>query len=207
MEFIKKIKEYLADPKKKALTQLGLYGIFFIFVFIFLNSGSNSTPNYSEYIEKEDNTTVSNYEYVYKINNNEVVNQITGTFKNNEDTFNYNNLNYTKKDGIVYFNNAPVENLNFDVDKYKYSKIEELIENNESKTTYKDTNKVVYSMNVNKYFDIMNEPENMVDTLDIQMTYTVESNDYIEYVLIDLSNYYEYKYTIEINYNNINAIE
>ena len=26
------------------------------------------------------------------------------------------------KDGIVYFNNAPVENLDFDVDKYKYSK-------------------------------------------------------------------------------------
>ena len=94
MGFIRKIKEFLSDPKKKSLTLLGMYGVFFIFVFIFLNSGSNSNANYSEYINEEQTDEVRNYEYIYKINNNDVITEINGTLKDNIDTFNYNNLNY-----------------------------------------------------------------------------------------------------------------
>ena len=43
MKQINNIKEFLSDPKKKSLTQLGLYAIYFIFVFIFLNSAEKTT--------------------------------------------------------------------------------------------------------------------------------------------------------------------
>lgn len=206
MEYFKKIKELLKDPKKKALVQLGIYGIFFLIVFILLsNGGKSSNSNYSDYVEE--NTDVTNYEYVYKLNNNEVINQITGTLNNNEDTFNYNGLNYIKKEGVVYLNNTPVT-LDFDVDKYKYNNIELLIENNDSKTTYNDSNKVVYNMNVIKYFNLLKEVNNcsIMDCNNINVAITIEEDNYINYVLIDLSNYYGYKYNIEINYNNINKI-
>ena len=45
MEYIKNIREALKDPKKKSLTQLGLWLMFFIFVSIILRSAdSNDTP-------------------------------------------------------------------------------------------------------------------------------------------------------------------
>lgn len=205
MEFIRKVREWLKDPKKKALTQLGLYAIFFVFVFILIGMGNNSsTPNY---VPEETNKEVTNYEYIYKINNNEIINQITGTLNNNEDIFNYNGLNYEKKEGIVYLNNTPVT-IDFDVDRYKYKNIELLIENADSKTTYTDSSKVVYNMNIDEYFTLLNEVNNcsIMDCSIINIPITVEQDNYISHVLIDLSNYYGYKYIIEINYNNINKI-
>lgn len=213
MNYFNKTKEFFKNPKNKSLTLLGIYAIFFVFVFAVTSSGTSSTPNYSnenkENIEKQKIIdTISNYEYIYKINNNEVINEIIGTYNNNEDTFNYNGINYLKKDGIIYMNNAPVENLGFDVDKYKYNKIELLIENSDSKTMYQDSKKIVYTMNINEYFTLLNEVNNCtnIDCNSIEVPITVESNEYINHVLIDLSNYYGYKYNIEINYNNINKI-
>ena len=205
MNFIKTIKEWLGDSKKKALTQLGLYAVFFIFVFILIGMGNNSgTPNY---VPSETNKEVTNYEYIYKINSNEVINQITGTLNNSEDIFNYNGLNYVKKEGVVYLNNAPAT-LDFDVDRYKYKNIELLIENANSKTTYTDSSKVVYNMNGVEYFALLNESNNcsILDCSIINVPITVEKDNYISHVLIDLSNYYGYKYVVEINYNNINKI-
>ena len=199
-----KIKEFMGDPKKKALTQLALYGIFFIFVFMFINAGSSST---TDYIPSETTNTVSSYEYIYKINNNEIIEEITGTLQNNEDVFNYKGINYNKKEDIIYLNNEPIT-LDFDIDKYKYDKIELLTLNSDSKTTYTDNNKVVYNMSMKEYFTLLNENnncENMDCTL-INALITVESDDYINHVIIDLSNYYGYKYNIEIHYNNINKI-
>lgn len=205
MSFFKSVSEGLKDPKKKALTKLGIYAMFFVFVFIFIGSVGNSrTPNI---ILEENNDTITNYEYIYKINNNDVINQITGTLKNNEDTFNYNGLNYIKKEGVIYFNNTPTT-LDFDIDRYKYEKIELLIENSDSKTTYTDSTKVVYNINSNKYFSLLNEINNCstIDCTIINVPITVESEKFINHVIIDLSNYYGYKYNIEINYNNINKI-
>ena len=205
MDCIKKIREWLKDPKKKALTQLGLYAVFFVFVFILIGMGDNS--NTPDYVPEETNKEVTNYEYIYKINNNEVINQITGTLNNNGDTFNYNGLNYVKKEGVVYLNNTPVT-LDFDVDRYKYKNIELLIENANSKTTYTDSSKVVYNMNIVEYFTLLNEVNNcsVLDCTIINVPITIENDNYINHVLIDLSNYYGYKYIVEINYNNINKI-
>lgn len=208
MNYFNKTKEFLKDPKKKSLTLLGIYAIFFIFVFAVTSSGTSSTPNYSPESKEKNIDTTSSYEYIYKINNNEVINEINGTYNNEEDTFNYNGLNYIKKDGIIYLNNTPVDNLDFDIDRYKYNNMELLIENSDSKTTYKDSNKIVYTMNVNEYFTLLNESNNCsnIDCTIIEIPITVESDDYINHVIIDLSNYYGYKYIIEINYNNINKI-
>ena len=205
MEFIRKVREWLKDPKKKALTQLGLYAVFFIFVFILIGMGGNSsTP---DYIKEDTNKEVTNYEYIYKINNNEVINEIVGTLNNSEDTFNYNGLNYVKKEGVIYLNNTPIT-IDFDIDRYKYKSIELLIENADSKTTYTDSKKIVYNMNVVEYFTLLNEVNNcsVIDCTIISVPITVEKDDYISYVSIDLSNYYGHKYIVEINYNNINKI-
>lgn len=206
MDFFSKVRDNLKDPKKKALTQLGIYAIFFIFVFIVLNNSGNSSN--MDYIPEETTDIVSNYEYIYKINNNDVINQITGTLKSDEDSFNYNSLNYIKKDSIIYFNNTPVT-IDFDVDRYKYDKIELLIENSDSKTTYTDSSKIVYNMSANEYFTLLNEVNNCstMDCTIINVSIAVESDTYINHVIIDLSNYYGYKYIVEINYNNINSIE
>ena len=205
MNFIKTVREWLKDPKKKALTQLGLYAVFFIFVFILIGMGGNSsTP---DYIKEDTNKEVTNYEYIYKINNNEVIQNITGTLNNSEDIFNYNGLNYVKKEGVIYLNNTPIT-IDFDIDRYKYKSIELLIENADSKTTYTDSKKIVYNMNVVEYFTLLNEVNNcnILDCSIISVPITVEEDNYISHVIIDLSNYYGYKYIVEINYNNINKI-
>lgn len=205
MEFIRKVREWLKDPKKKALTQLGLYAVFFIFVFILIGMGGNSsTP---DYIPEDTNKEVTNYEYTYKINNNEVINEILGTLDNDEDTFNYNGLNYVKKEGVIYLNNTPVT-IDFDIDRYKYKNIKLLTQNADSKTTYTDSKKIVYNMNIVEYFTLLNEANNcnILDCTIISVPITVEEDNYISHVLIDLSNYYGHKYIVEINYNNINKI-
>lgn len=205
MEFIRKVREWLKDPKKKALTQLGLYAVFFIFVFILIGMGGNSsTP---DYIPEDTNKEVTNYEYTYKINNNEVINEILGTLDNDEDTFNYNGLNYVKKEGVIYLNNTPVT-IDFDIDRYKYKNIKLLTQNADSKTTYTDSKKIVYNMSIVEYFTLLNEANNcnILDCTIISVPITVEEDNYISHVLIDLSNYYGHKYIVEINYNNINKI-
>ena len=205
MNFFSKVRDNLKDPKKKSLTQLGLYAIFFIFVFIVLNNGGNSQT--TDYMPEENIDTVSSYEYIFKINNNNIINEISGTLKNSEDMFNYNGLNYNKKEGVIYFNNTQAT-IDFDIDRYKYDKIELLIENSDSKTTYTDSRKVVYNMTAGEYFSLLNEVNNcgVMDCSMINIPITVESDTYINHVIIDLSNYYGYKYNIEINYNNINKI-
>lgn len=205
MDVINKIKEWLSNPKKKSLTLLGIYFIFFVVVFILTSGGNSETPNYVE--KEQNNNIISNYNYIYRINNNEVINEISGTYKDNIDTFNYNGLNYTKNDGFVYLNNNQVQ-IDFDIDRYKYDKIQTLIDNSDSKTTYQDSKKIVYNMNIVEYFTLLNETNNCtsIDCSYINVSIAVESNDYINNVIIDLSNYYGYKYTIEINYDNINKI-
>ena len=205
MNFFKQSKEWLGNPKNVALTKLGMYGIFFIFVFILIGSGGNTQS--PTYIPQETNDTVTSYEYIYKINNNETIGEITGTLKDGEDVFNYNGLNYKKVEGIIYFNDTPTT-IDFDIDKYKYEKIQVLIENSDSKTTYNDDSKIVYNISSDKYFSLLNEVNNCstIDCTIINVPITIESEKYINHVIIDLSNYYGYKYTIEINYNNINKV-
>ena len=154
MNFFRKVRENLKDPKKKSLTLLGIYAIFFIFVFIIIRFGETADYNYDYEKENGEETTneVLNYNYSYKIENNKEVIEIVGTYKDKIDTFNYNGFNYIKENDIVYLNSEPIE-IDFNVDKYKYDKIELLIENSDSETKYKDSNKIVYNINLPKYFE------------------------------------------------------
>lgn len=208
MNFIKNIRENLKDPKKKALTQLGIYGVFFIFVFAVL---SNSNAPVENYIEEEIPVGVNSYEYIYKINNNGVLSEVNGTLTETEEIFNYNGLKYFKIDGVVYLNNEIVTEV-FNTDLYKYNNIETLIKDSEfiEKITYKDnTEKTTYNISMDKYFNVTNEVNNCttMDCTIVNSSIIVESSDNINKVTIDLTNYYGYLYTIEINYNNINNIE
>ena len=83
-----------------------------------------------------------------------------------------------------------------------------MIKNSDSKTTYKESKKIVYTIGTNKYFSTLTSNNCIGENCELTQVYiTVEQDKYIEYVIIDLSNYYGYKYTVEINYNNINSIE
>lgn len=213
MKFFSSIREGLKDPKKRSLTLLGLYAIFFIFVFIFINSApSNPTPKLPDddnVGNNNDTGKVDSYEYSYKISNNTIV---SGVHKLNEDMFTYNNLKYYRKDNVIYFNDSVVENFEFSIDKFSYETMEELLKECEfeQETTYKDGNKkTTYNINVQKYFAFLNE-FSVCDTVDCSTTFaslTVDTKDYINSIVIDLTKYYGYSYLIEINYSNINNIE
>ena len=85
-----------------------------------------------------------------------------------------------------------------------------MIQNSEfvEKTTYKDgREKTIYSISIDKYFDFMQQI-NSCDTKDcslINANITVDKLEYINSILIDLSNYYDYQYLINIKYFNINT--
>ena len=70
MNYFNKVKEYLKDPKKKSLTLLGIYIVFFIFVFA-ITSGSSEPQSIKSFEEKEEISFLDNYKemkgYEYKI--------------------------------------------------------------------------------------------------------------------------------------------
>ena len=222
---MKKILEDLKNPKKKSLVMFGLYGIFFIFVFIIISTGKtyDDTETYKDYIniktskieEKNDNI-VSNYEYIYKIIDRENITEITGTKTENKETFVINGKSYYKQDNNIYLNdgtNALVTDNLFNTDLYSYKNIEEFLKekSTKEKTLYEDkTSKEIYSINSKVYFDYIKEDKcSNIDCSNIFIDIVVNKNskEQIEKVNINLTNYYKYNYTIEINYNNINNIK
>lgn len=215
MNFFRSVRDNLRDPKKRALTQLGLYLLFFIFVFAVLSSGNSSIPNYVLDTKKNvDDTSVISYEYVYEINDNNNSLIINGTYKNNEEVFNYNNVNYYRKDDKLYINNSeltPVENINFNIDKFKYNSIDNLIKNSDfiNETEYNDGNKKSnYFIVASKYFELINEESNCeLFDCSASINVIVESSNYLNNILVDLSNYYKYSYNVKITYSNINNIQ
>ena len=108
MEYVKKIKEFLSDPKKKSLTQLGLYAIFFIFVFIFLNSAEK--PTSIQKIE-ETKTPLEYYSdmtgYTYKVTytNLNKIDIIDGIYYDNKSLFTFNNTKYYYEDSLYIIDN------------------------------------------------------------------------------------------------------
>lgn len=87
LDFIRNIRENLKDPKKKAITQLILYAIFFTFVFLlFANAGSKH--DYVEPIKEK----VITYDYIYNININNVINNTTGKSRDDNEIYSYNKI-------------------------------------------------------------------------------------------------------------------
>ena len=181
------IIEILKNPKKRAIIQLVLYGIFFTIVLIMINTKSNDASSYNEYKEKniEQNeiintdTEINEYEYEFIIDNIE----IDGNIVDGENTFVIDNITYVKSNDITY-NMSTNEQVNdFNIDKYLYNNIEQLIEKSEfiEKTTFKDNSeKTTYLLNDENYCNECN----MI----------VEKSDYINKVTIGEN--IELKYTI-----------
>ena len=220
---MKKILEDLKNPKKKSIVILSAYGIFFIFVFIIIATGKtyNNSETYENYVkpskitEKVDNT-VSNYEYVYKIVDNTNISEIIGTKTDRKETFAINGKSYYKQDNNIYLNdgtNTVVTDNLFNTDLYSYKNMEEFLKEKSAKekTIYEDkTSKEIYSINSKDYFAYTKEDKcSNVDCSNIFIDIVVNKNskEKIEKVNINLTNYYKYNYTIEINYNNINNIK
>lgn len=213
MNYIKQTKEFLKDPKKKALTQLAIYGVFFIFVFILINSSGNrvSTP-----IIEESKTPIEYYEdmtsYDYKVTytNIDKVDIIEGTYYNSTSLFTYNNLKYYYEDMLYVINNDSyiLSNIEYDVSKIFNKNLYTIFENlnEESKTTYKDgkviTNYTLDSTVIYKY--LYNTESSYTNLISVSIT---ESDDVITNITIDLTNLGLYLNKIEVEYSNINNIE
>lgn len=213
MSYIKKTKEFLKDPKKKSLTQLAIYGLFFIFVFILINSSENvvDTPIVEEQqtpIEYYDDMT--SYDYKITYTNIDRVDVIEGTYYNNTSLFNYNNLKYYYEDMLYVINNDSytLSNIEYDVSKMFNKNLHTIFNslNEESKTTYKDgkviTNYTLDSNIIYKY--LYNMESTYIDLVSVSMT---ENNNIITNITIDLTNLGLSLNKIEVDYSNINNIE
>lgn len=210
MEYIRKVKEFLKDPKKKALTQLGIYAIFFIFVFALLNSSSNNTQPL-----EEPKTPIESYEemqgYNYKVTytNMDKIDIVEGTYYDNKSLFTYNNQKYYYEDSLYIIDNDSyyLTGIGYNIPKI-FSKnlisiINELEE--ESKTAYKDGTLVTtYTIDSNKMYNYLFELESNYDSL-VTISIT-ESEEEIHNIVIDLTSLGLNLTKIEIDYTYINMI-
>lgn len=89
LDFIKSIREGLKNPKKKAITQLILYVIFFAIVFLLLANAENK----SDYVDiaKPKEKSIS-YDYIYDINQNNIIDHIMGTSSDENDFYSYDKI-------------------------------------------------------------------------------------------------------------------
>ena len=213
MNYIKQTKEFLKDPKKKAITQLAIYGVFFIFVFILINSSGNrvTTPIIEESkTPTEYYADMTSYDYKVTYTNIDKVDIIEGTYYNNTSLFDYNNLKYYYEDMLYVINNNSyiLSSIEYDVTKIFNNNLHTIFENlnEESKTTYKDgkviTNYTLDSNIIYKY--LYNMESTYANLVSVSIT---ESENVITNITIDLNNLGLYLNKIEIEYNNINNIE
>ena len=196
IKFIKQIKEALKDPKKKAITSLVLYLLFFVFVYFIITSASDNIS----YIP-DDTEEKMNYNYVIDIDENNIKTVVNGVYSDIE-SFNYNNATYTIKDNLIYLNDVVVDNpIKYNITDYYYDSINELIKKSEfiEKTTYRDNNtKTVYNIKVSDFFN--NTNYECLDNCLNDIVISVYEESYIYNVIIDLTSVNNYKYIIDIKY-------
>ena len=213
MNYIKQTKEFLKDPKKKALTELAIYGVFFIFVFILINSsnGSVNTPIIEESknpIEYYEDMTSYDYKVIYT--NIDKVDIIEGTYYDNTSLFTYNNLKCYYEDMLYVINNDSyiMSNIEYDVSKIFNKNLHTIFENlnEESKTTYKDGKVITsYTLDSNIIYNYLYNTESTYTNL-VSVSIT-ENNDIITNITIDLTNLGLYLNKIDVEYSNTNNIE
>jgi len=213
MEYIKKIREFLKDPKKRALTQLGLWAIFFVFVFTLLNSGE--TTNIDIPVIEDPKTPLEVYKdmkgYTYKVTytNLDKTDIIEGTYYNNMSLFTYNTLKYYYDSSLYVIDNDSyyLTNIEYDITKIFNNNLKKIVDKLEeqSKTTYKDgtitTNYIVLSNDIYNYlYGVENTYTNYVN---VNIT---EKENKITNITIDLSGIDLNLKKIEIEYSNIDNI-
>lgn len=192
------IKNFLSDPKKKSLTQLAIYAVFFIFVFIMIGTGKdNDSKNVVVETEKEINK-VNSYNYKIDITESGIINTITGFYKDNAYIFDYNGVTYIYKENKTYLNENIIDDV-FKIDEYSYANIEKLMEYSESETTYKNSNKVTYRINMTEYISDQLSEKGMYDVDGGYLNLTVEKDTYIYSATFE----YENGINIKVYYSNI----
>lgn len=214
MNFIKGIKEGLKNPKTKSLTMLGIYFVFFLFVFILLNSAENR--NNVPIIEENEKSTIDNYQamesYQYKFNyiNNGLSNIIEGTYFKDTTLFNYNNNKYYFENDLIYIINNDsyyLENIEYNITKlFSKNLYNILVDLKEvSTTTYNDgTKEINYVMDSNKFYNYYYENiSNYQNNIGVKI---VEKDNNINSIIFDLTSLNISLSRIEIDYYNINNI-
>lgn len=174
LDFIRSIREGLKDPKKRAITKLCLYGIFFIIVFILINNSSrlNNGINNNN-IEPTPTKKEYSYNYIYDINTNNTINHITGKSFDENDFYSYDKMKAL-------------------IDKCEF------IESN----TYKDESgnkitKTTYNIKASDYYD------ECTGNCDSIITVTTYEKEFIYNVIIDLTSVTNYPYVINIEFENL----
>ena len=229
---MKKIKEFLkevrSDKRKKGLFSLGLWFLFFVFVFLLLGNPRDSYENYYKQqskLEEEDvnNTKVqllenslenynnmSNYEFSYNIdisiNNINKTHILTGTFYDNKYYLEMNNIKYYIDGNNIYIvdiNNKLLKKISkFNVDILDISTI---LKDN-LYTMIKSSEEISSKSYVDKsivreylYKNYNNK------TINISFT---EKDKLINKVIVDYKNYFDsyQNFMVTINFDNINNI-
>ena len=210
-EIINRFIEIWKIPKYKGLIQLAFWILFFLFVYIVFNAKntipSSNIPSNNEVKETETNQ-ITSYIYNYQINDNENTINISGTYYNGIDLFNYNNSRYYIKNNMYYTLDNNAITIDYSLVEFQYNNILNLIKDKEydSKTEYKDKNiEYTYTIDSLSYNNFYHKQYETNGNVVIKITYM---NNYISNVIIDLSDYYIDKniYQVIINYSNVNNI-
>ena len=212
MKYIKELKEMLKNPKKKALVQLGLYAIFFIFVAILLRGADNKPTK----IIEEQKSPIEFYEdmesYNYKVTytNIDKVDTIDGIYVDNISIFNFNNFKYYYEEDLYIIDNDSyyLMDIEYNISKIFNNNLINIIEDleEESKTTYKDGTIVTnYTIDSNKLYNYLFDLEYNYDN---KCTITITENENEIYnIVIDINNLGLNLTKIEVEYSYMNMIE
>ena len=197
MKYLKLIRENLKDPKKKSLTLIGIYLVFFIAVFALIQTGEEYEKPIQNISEKkqEESTIIENqdldYEYAITIYDNESMYKINGLFA--DEMFD------------VVYSDAPED---FNYMDYKYELLEDIEENSDSETKYRNSNVINYKISCDKYFELINK-SNYCEFNDCSMLISVDidKSDNLSKIKVDLTPYYGYEYKIDIEYSFLYKME
>lgn len=212
MNFFRSIKEGLKDPRKKSLTLLGLYAIFFIFVFLVLSSSSTPTKGAdTELTSAKDNyKEMTSYTYKITYTDNNLINVIDGTYRLNTSLFTYNTNKYYLESDLLYFidtNSYYLTNIEYNVKKLFNNNLSTILDSlqEESITTYNDgRKKTSYILDANIFNNYYFETESNYETnIGIEI---IEENNFITHIIIDLTSLNINLTKIDVEYSDINKI-
>ena len=212
MNNLRKVRESLKDPKKRSLTILGFYFIFFIFVFAFLNTAERPATIQSDNQEKTPIDHYSNMKgYNYKITYTNInkVDVIEGSYYDNKSIFTYNNMKYYFEDSLYVIDNDTyyLGSIEYDVAKIFSNNFNTIINNleEESKTTYKDGTIITnYTVDSNMIYNYLYGLDSTYNNL-VSVSITEKENE-IHNIVIDLTNLGLNLTKIEVKYSYLNEI-
>lgn len=210
MNNLRKVRESLKDPKKRSLTILGFYFIFFIFVFAFLNTAERPAT-----IQSDNKTPIDHYSnmkgYNYKITYTNInkVDVIEGSYYDNKSIFTYNNMKYYFEDSLYVIDNDTyyLGSIEYDVAKIFSNNFSTIINNleEESKTTYKDGTIITnYTVDSNMIYNYLYGLDSTYNNL-VSVSITEKENE-IHNIVIDLTNLGLNLTKIEVEYSYLNEV-